>query len=381
LATATANDTDFLRLDGLAKRFGEVDAVRSIDLTIAEGEFLTLLGPSGCGKTTLLRMIGGFERPSDGRVLLRGSDLTDATPERRPFNMVFQSYALFPHMSVAENVAYGPRTLGASREEVTRRVDQALELVHLEDLARRPVPELSGGQQQRVALARALVNEPEVLLLDEPLGALDLQLRRRLQDELRSIQRRLGTTFVYVTHDQEEALTLSHRIAVMESGVLAQLSDTREVYESPATRFVAEFVGSANLVGCSVVNDRGGQIEVRFASGNSRELRHHGVDSFGNGEQALAVLRPHHLELGAAEGAPFAGTVTQSVFLGTHARHDIELEDGQTIHVDADPDGAVSNGDRVGVRIKPSHGAVVRDDLKQPNQPLDEDRDKEDSDG
>ena len=246
--------------------------MRSVDLAVAEGEFLTLLGPSGCGKSTLLRMVGGFELPSRGRVLLRGGDLTTAVPEVRPFNMVFQSYALFPHMTVAENVSYGPRIAGDDSDEVKRRVRDALELVHLRDFGERSVAELSGGQQQRVALARALVNEPEVLLLDEPLGALDLQLRRWLQDELRSIQRRLGTTFVYVTHDQEEALTLSHRIAVMERGELVQVSDIREVYERPATRFVAEFVGSTNLVDCTAVDDRSGRAAVRFGTGSRGSL-------------------------------------------------------------------------------------------------------------
>lgn len=359
----------FLQLSGLGKRFGDFDAVKAVDLDVAEGEFLTLLGPSGCGKSTLLRMVGGFELPSRGQVLLRGQDLTRAVPEARPFNMVFQSYALFPHMTVAENVGYGPRIAGRGNDDIRRRVEDVLELVHLRDFARRSVSELSGGQQQRVALARALVNEPEVLLLDEPLGALDLQLRRWLQEELRSIQRRLGTTFIYVTHDQEEALTLSHRIAVMERGELAQVSDIREIYERPATKFVAEFVGSTNLIDCTVVEERSERAGVRFANGFACELAHHGSRPFDREEQALAVLRPHHLELGAPESSAFAGTVSESLYLGTHTRHDIVLDDGTSIHVDADPGSYLAAGERVGVQVKGGSGAVVRDEGSDPVEP------------
>ncbi len=241
--------------------------------------------------------------------------------------------------------------------------------------------ELSGGQQQRVALARALVNEPEVLLLDEPLGALDLQLRRWLQDELRSIQRRLGTTFVYVTHDQEEALTLSHRIAVMERGELVQVSDTREVYERPATRFVAEFVGSTNLVDCTAVADHSGQIEVRFGNGFTWELPHHGAKPLASGERALAVLRPHHLEVGEVASSPFQGTIAESLFLGTHSRHDVVLDDGTTVHVDADPAATLAGGDRVGVRIRGTSGVVVRDDEKALREVKDNQLEEVSSDG
>ena len=256
---------DFLEIDTISKSFGGFEAVRGISLEIDEGEFLTLLGPSGCGKSTLLRMIGGFEKPSSGRVSLRGADLDHGTARAAALQHgVSELWALFPHMSVAENVAYGPNTIGEATGTVEKRVADTLELVHLGDFAGRSVRELSGGQQQRVALARALVNEPEVLLLDEPLGALDLQLRKSLQDELRSIQRRLGTTFVYVTHDQEEALTMSHRVAVMESGRVVQIGHPREIYERPATRFVADFVGDTNLIECEVVGESKAGVEVRF---------------------------------------------------------------------------------------------------------------------
>ena len=359
--TTSAGSGGFLSIDGVSKRFGQFEAVKSIDLEVAEGEFLTLLGPSGCGKSTLLRMIGGFERPSEGCVSLRGQDLTGSPPERLPFNMVFQSYALFPHMSVAENVGYGPRTAGTAADATRRRVSETLEMVHLSAFADRSVRELSGGQQQRVALARALVNEPAVLLLDEPLGALDLKLRKKLQDELRSIQRRLGTTFIYVTHDQEEALTLSHRIAVMEEGRVVQIGDPREVYEKPATRFAAGFVGDTNMIQCKVSAVSGEQFDVRFWNGASIAVRHHGPVPLQVGEQVLAVLRPQHLELSEPADCPFVGVVSQSVFVGTHLRLEVELDEGVVIRINAVPDLEVPIGTRVGVRVKSGHGSVVRD--------------------
>jgi ABC-type Fe3+/spermidine/putrescine transport system ATPase subunit len=304
-------------------------------------------------------MIGGFERPTTGRVLLRGEDLTGAAPEDRPFNMVFQSYALFPHMSVADNVGYGPRVAGEPAPETRRNVDRMLELVHLKGFGSRAVSEISGGQQQRVALARALINEPDVLLLDEPLGALDLQLRRRLQLELREIQRRLGTTFVYVTHDQEEALFLSHRIAVMQAGRLIQVSDTRGLYERPATRFVAEFVGDANLVECEVLSERDGRVEVRLGAGTC-ELSHHGSPGLSSGSRALAVLRPHYIELAEPTGSQLSGSVTQSVFLGDILRVEVAIGGGERIEVDVAPEREIAEGETVGIRIKPGCGSVVR---------------------
>jgi len=237
-----------VRLAGIRKRFGGVVAADGIDLSIAEGEFFTMLGPSGSGKTTLLRMIAGFERPDEGTIELAGSDVTRRPPYRRDVNTVFQDYALFPHMTVLENVEYGLRVRKIARSDRRDRAVRALDLVRLTDLgARRPV-QLSGGQRQRVALARAIVNEPEVLLLDEPLGALDLKLRQEMQTELKRIQREVGITFVYVTHDQEEALTMSDRVAVMNQGRIEQLGTPIDVYERPATEFVAGFIGVSNLI-------------------------------------------------------------------------------------------------------------------------------------
>ncbi len=240
--------TPDIRLVGLTKRYGEVVAVAGVDLEIARGEFFTLLGPSGSGKTTCLRMIAGFERPDEGRVELAGRDVTDLPPYERDVNTVFQDYALFPHMTVGENVEYGLRIAGVGREERRRRASEALDLVRLEGYEKRRPGQLSGGQRQRVALARALVNRPKVLLLDEPLGALDLKLRQQMQNELRTIQGEVGITFVYVTHDQEEALTMSDRLAVFADGHIEQVGPPADVYEHPANEFVAGFVGVSNIV-------------------------------------------------------------------------------------------------------------------------------------
>ena len=241
-----------VRLEGLNKTFKEVVAVHDLDLIVAEGEFFSLLGPSGCGKTTTLRMIGGFEEPTEGRVLLGGEDVTHLPPNKRDVNTVFQSYALFPHLDVGENVAYGLKRKKVDRSEIGARVTEMMELVRLEGYERRKVHQLSGGQQQRVALARALVNRPQVLLLDEPLGALDLKLRKQMQLELKRIQQEVGITFIYVTHDQEEAMTMSDRLAVMNEGNLEQVGPPDEVYELPGTGFVASFLGASNLLEGSV---------------------------------------------------------------------------------------------------------------------------------
>jgi len=237
-----------LRLQGVRKSYGQVVAVAGVDLTVEEGEFFTLLGPSGSGKTTLLRLIAGFERPDTGRIELGGRDVTSTPPYLRDTNTVFQDYALFPHMSVADNIGYGLRVKGVSRQPREERVQRALKMVRLEGLGRRRPNQLSGGQRQRVALARAVVNEPEVLLLDEPLGALDLKLRQEMQIELKQIQKEVGITFIYVTHDQEEALTMSDRVAVMSNGQIEQIGSPVDVYERPATDFVAGFIGISNVL-------------------------------------------------------------------------------------------------------------------------------------
>src|SRR5688572_31685243 len=256
-----------VNLASISKSYGDVQAVRSLDLDITRGEFFTLLGPSGCGKTTTLRVIAGFEEPDAGSVLIDGVDVDGVPPFKRPTNTVFQSYALFPHLSVEDNVAFGLRRKGVPKDEVRRRVGQELERVGLSAEAKRKPRQLSGGQQQRVALARALINRPAVLLLDEPLGALDLKLRKGLQLELKRIQREVGITFVYVTHDQEEALTMSDRIAVMNRGVVEQVSDPETVYERPATTFVAGFIGVSNLMPGEVISANGAGAQLRLDAG------------------------------------------------------------------------------------------------------------------
>jgi spermidine/putrescine transport system ATP-binding protein len=243
-----------VELVSLAKNYDDFQAVRSIDLDIEEGEFFSLLGPSGCGKTTTLRMIAGFERPTEGRILLDGKDVSDTPPNKRHVNTVFQSYALFYHLTVAENVAFGLRFTRASRKETRARVEEALSLVQMQEFSDRKPQQLSGGQQQRVALARALILNPSVLLLDEPLGALDAKLRKVLQIELKALQEKVGITFVYVTHDQEEALTMADRLAVMNEGRIEQIGSPKEVYEEPATAFVASFLGVSNMIDAEAVN-------------------------------------------------------------------------------------------------------------------------------
>src|ERR671912_2121356 len=264
-----------LQLDSVTKRFGDFTAVDDIDLVVPRGSFFALLGPSGCGKTTTLRMIAGLEQPTAGRVMIGDTDLTGSRPYERPVNTVFQSYALFPHLTIRDNVAFGPKRRKAA--DAAERTDDALELVQMSSFAARKPAQLSGGQQQRVALARALVNHPEVLLLDEPLGALDLKLRREMQVELKRIQTEVGLTFIYVTHDQEEALTMSDRIAVMNEGRVQQVADPPTLYEHPKNRFVADFIGQTNVFSGTVESVNGARVTLRTASGKIIEATAHEV--------------------------------------------------------------------------------------------------------
>ena len=289
-----------VRLVALTKDFDDVPAVRGIDLDIAAGEFFSLLGPSGCGKTTTLRMIAGFEQPSGGQILLDGRDVSRLAPDRRPVNTVFQSYALFPFLTVRENVAFGLRYAGTSRADTRRRTDEALARVRMSEYAGRRPAQLSGGQQQRVALARALVLNPRVLLLDEPLGALDAKLRKTLQLELKALQESVGITFLYVTHDQDEALTMSDRLAVMAAGRVEQVGTPSEVYEQPATAYVADFLGAANVVDVEVLGDAG--------AGRTR-FRLDGVDLVSAGPPhppgpAKLVIRPERVLVTAVGQEP-----------------------------------------------------------------------------
>jgi spermidine/putrescine transport system ATP-binding protein len=345
-------------MQGVTKRFGDFAAVRDMELDIPRGQFFTMLGPSGCGKTTTLRMIAGFEEPSEGTVLLDGDDVTGMPAFRRPTNTVFQSYALFPHMSVEKNVAFGLQRRGIAKEEVRQRVVDELERVGLRAEAARKPRQLSGGQQQRVALARALVNRPAVLLLDEPLGALDLKLRKQLQVELKRIQGEVGITFVYVTHDQEEALTMSDRIAVMNRGVIEQMDSPEEIYERPRTTFVAGFIGVSNLMPGEVVSSGAGAAELRLDAGPT--VRAAATGDVSAGERAHAVVRPEKLQLHAANGsgsdgrASVEGQVESSLYLGTATQVVVRLGDGTRMTV------LVPNTDEAARRRLPASGDRAR---------------------
>ncbi|HLN64411.1 MAG TPA: ABC transporter ATP-binding protein [Symbiobacteriaceae bacterium] len=304
-------------LDGVVKRYGNVDVVKQLDLTVNQGEFLTLLGPSGCGKTTTLMLIAGFEYPTAGRVMIDGVDVTRQPPFLRNVNTVFQNYALFPHMKVFDNVAFGLKTRKTPKGEIAPRVREALELVQMGGYSTRSPRQLSGGQQQRVALARALVLQPEVLLLDEPLGALDLKLRKEMQVELKQLHRKLGTTFLFVTHDQEEALTMSDRIVVMNQGQIEQVGAPAEVYDRPRTKFVAEFIGEANLLRARVL-ERTASGAVVEAAGMRLALNEKVAAA---GDQVYLCVRPERVRIATAPGQPgVAVEVTDRIYVGSGVR-------------------------------------------------------------
>jgi spermidine/putrescine transport system ATP-binding protein len=357
-----------VELRNVTKRFDALAAVDDLSLELAPGEFFTLLGPSGCGKTTTLRMIAGFERPSSGEIRIEGEDVAQLPPHKRPTNTVFQSYALFPHLSVEANVAFGLKRKKVSKEEIERRVAAELERVGLAAEAKRRPSMLSGGMQQRVALARALVNLPKVLLLDEPLGALDLKLRKGLQVELKRIQREVGITFVYVTHDQEEALTMSDRIAVMNRGRVEQVAVPEEVYNRPATTFVAGFIGVSNLMPATVT----GPEEVKLDQGQTISTR---TDGFSRGERCHAVVRPEKLRVELAEdgagdggaGTRVEGIVESSLYLGTATQIAVDLgeEVRMTVLVpnadESERQRLPGGGARVALSWDPEHMNLVRE--------------------
>jgi len=321
-----------ITLQGVSKRFGSHTAVHELDLGIRDGEFFSLLGPSGCGKTTTLRMIAGFEVPDTGRVLLHGEDVTDTQPNRRRVNMVFQHYALFPHMSIYDNVAFGLKMNHVPRGEHRERIESMLRIVELEGLERRRPRQLSGGQQQRVALARALVNTPTALLLDEPLGALDVKLRRQMQSELKRIQRELGTTFVYVTHDQEEALAMSDRIAVMSGGRVEQVGSPREIYDHPLTPFVADFIGSLNAVELVVAELVGDLAVGRYGDGE-RIVVAAGAGTRA-GDAVRVAVRPERVRIdplavaAPEDGSRLGGRIAEVVYLGMFTQFQVETAAG-----------------------------------------------------
>ncbi|MGP4027998.1 ABC transporter ATP-binding protein [Actinomadura sp. 3N407] len=360
-----------IELRGVEKAYhayGEtVAAVRGVGLTIAQGEFFSMLGPSGCGKTTTMRMIAGFEEPTAGEIYLHGKNVTGVPPNRRDVNMVFQSYALFPHMSVFENVAFGLRRRGVPKPEITRRVAEMLDIVDLAGRERRRPTELSGGQQQRVALARALVNGPSALLLDEPLGALDLKLRQAMQVELKRIQREVGITFVYVTHDQGEALTMSDRIAVMNDGLIEQLGTPREIYEHPATRFVAGFIGTSNLLGGEVTETGPGTAVISHGPEGRIEVPVRDGLDVAAGERLELTVRPEKIGIGTAKPkndlCGVRGTVTEVVYLGTSTNYNITTSAGADVVVflqnATSADDIAVRGDSVWLSWDPRHSYAI----------------------
>lgn len=331
-------------LSHVEKWFGKNHVVKDLNLDIKEGEFLTLLGPSGCGKTTTLRMIAGFEDATSGTIEVQGERIEEKEPFQRDVNTVFQNYSLFPHMSVFDNVAYGPSIKKVPKDEIKRRVTEMLELVQMSGYEKRKPEALSGGQKQRVAIARALINNPRVLLLDEPLGALDLKLRKQMQIELKRLQRKLRITFVYVTHDQEEAMTMSDRIAVMRDGVILQLGHPMEIYNKPTTRFVADFIGESNVFEGTVEHIEGDRLTVKTPSGT---ILTHG-NGFIQGEDLFVSIRPEYLEASHSpiNGFDLKAKLKDHIYMGTVIKTSFDLEGGKEVKCSRfEADSSFSEGD------------------------------------
>jgi spermidine/putrescine transport system ATP-binding protein len=343
------------------------DGVRALDrvsVTIRENEFFTLLGPSGCGKTTLLRLIAGFDFPTEGEILLYGQDIAPLPPYKRPVNTVFQNYSLFPHMTVGQNIGFGLEMLGKPKAEVDARVTEMLRLVRMEELRNRKTSQISGGQQQRVALARALAPQPKVLLLDEPLSALDYKLRKDMQIELKRLQNETGITFIFVTHDQEEALTMSDRIAVMSKGHILQVGSPRDIYDHPAERFVANFIGETNFLKGDVAGIAGGKADVRLAGGTAVAATL--PEGFAPNGGVTVVIRPEHAQVAPAGGrATLNGTVENVVYFGTDTHIHLRLDEGGEFIVrqqnSRDRPVTVVQGDKAGVLIGDNVAQVLRD--------------------
>jgi iron(III) transport system ATP-binding protein len=338
------------------KSFGAFTAIHDLSLTVEPGTLVTLLGPSGCGKTTTLRMLAGLEHPTSGRILIGGKDVTMLPANERDVSMVFQSYALFPHMNSLANVAYGLESSGFSKKEAREKAENGLELVGLAGMGNRLPAELSGGQQQRVAVARALVLEPQVLLLDEPLSNLDARLRRRVRTEIRELQQRLQFTAVYVTHDQDEALAVSDRIVVMKDGHIAQEGSPRDLYEAPVSSFIADFIGEANVVSCEIIDISGAQATVRI------EGLTHTVPSRGArlGQAKLAV-RPNSITIEPGQGAAYSGRISHAAYLGDHIEYEAETRDGNLFIVDPSVDHLLPPGTEVSIGLKGRGIAIIAD--------------------
>jgi spermidine/putrescine transport system ATP-binding protein len=352
-----------VHFDKVTKRYGKAVAVDALDLSIEAGKFVTLLGPSGCGKSTTLRMLGGFEIPDAGRIMLAGKDVTHLPPNRRDVNIVFQDYALFPHMNVARNIAFGPELQGKSQADIHRRVEELLALVQLEDYADRMPAQLSGGQRQRIALMRALAPDPQVLLLDEPLSALDAKLRGQMQIELKAIQERTGKTFLFVTHDQEEALTMSDVIVVMNEGRIEQIGDPHTLYNAPASRFVANFIGDTNLLDCTVEGSDASGVALAW---NGTPLRAGRGARPAVGDRVHVAVRPEAIQLSshAHEGAPnqLPGHIRHRIFKGTHTSLEIDIGEGRSLNALMHSDVLAPTGDdQVWVGWPADSATVLRD--------------------
>lgn len=357
-----------LVLENITKRFDRQEVLSDFNLTINDGEFFTILGPSGCGKTTVLRLIAGFEQPTAGKILLNGEDIAHVPAEKRPVNTVFQSYALFPHMAVYDNVAFGPKLAGLPSHEISVRVAEALSIVQLSDYASRKPHQLSGGQKQRVAIARALVNRPKVLLLDESLSALDYKLRQQMQLELKQLQRKLGITFVYVTHDQEEALSMSDRVLVMDKGRAQQVGTPREIYEAPINMFVATFIGESNVFKAQILQELGEYRYLAHIIDREREIR---TDQrFEIGDIVNVMLRPEDLRIDCSstgERKGFPGKILERNYTGQTLNSLIQLENGQKVIAheffdEDDPDFDYRINQKVGVDWVPGWEHVIRPD-------------------
>lgn len=336
------NATNIIELRHITKTYEDgFSAVKDFNLEVKRGEFVTFLGPSGCGKTTTLRMIAGFDIPSEGEILLNGENITNLPPNKRPINTVFQRYALFPHMNIYENIAFGLKLKKLPKEEINKKVKKVLDLVDLEGFEKRRVSTLSGGQQQRVAIARALVNEPQILLLDEPLGALDLKMRKEMQLELKGMHDRLGITFIYVTHDQEEALTMSDKIVVMSEGKMQQIGTPEDIYNEPKNAFVADFIGESNIFNGIMT----GKLKARFCGGEFVCM-----DDVEEGTHIVAVVRPEDVILTTPEKGTIKGVVSSVIFKGMH--YEITVESGRNEMVIQSTKSA-KTGDEVGICLEP----------------------------
>jgi spermidine/putrescine transport system ATP-binding protein len=362
------SETAAIDVRGVSKVFrgagqDEVRALDNVSVAIRQNEFFTLLGPSGCGKTTLLRLIAGFDFPTEGEIRLYGEDIASLPPYKRPVNTVFQNYALFPHMTVAQNIAFGLEMLGKPKDEIAKRVAEMLALVRMSELKDRRTSQISGGQQQRVALARALAPRPKVLLLDEPLSALDFKLRKDMQIELKRLQHETGITFIFVTHDQEEALTMSDRIAVMNKGRILQVGSPQDIYVRPSERFVANFIGDTNFLKARAAGTRGGKVRLELSSGGSlsADLPPEGL----NASEVTVVVRPENACISEIRGSNFTGIVENMVYFGTDTHVHLKLSDGLPFMIrlqnSSGAAASVKIGDKVGVSVAPGTARVIKD--------------------